>query len=151
MIRRSAMKILIALAVAAIALSPAASAQTRVMTAHYETEAVLKCLLAHGQGCRNNFLARASVSATPWLNWTAQQDFEVGKLLSWKYAGSEPANAYTTRFLEGRTTDLYDVKFEKRELTFYITQPGPDGNVRSLMIRRGGPGDETADLWARRP
>ena len=138
-------------AIATILLAPAASAQTRVMMAHNETEMVLRCLLAHGEGCRNNFLARASVSATPWLNWTVQQDFEVGKLLSWKYAGSEAANAYTTRFLQGRTTDLYDVKFEKRELTFYVTQPDPDGSVRSLMIRRGGPGDETVDLWARRP
>jgi hypothetical protein len=145
------MKALVAVAVAAIGLSPTASAQTRVMTAHTETAATLRCLLAHGKGCDHDFVARAGLSATPWLEWNAAKDFELGALLSWKYAGTESANAYTTKFLRGETTDVYDVKFERREITFYIVPPGPDGNVRYMLIRRGGPDDERADLWARNP
>ncbi len=145
------MKALIALAIAAIALSPAASAQTRLMTAHDETAEVLRCLLAHGVGCRHDFIARAGLSATPWLEWNATEDFELGALLSWHYAGTEQANAYTTKYLTGDTTDVYDVKFARRELTFYIVPPGPDGNVRRLFIRNGAPDDETADMWARNP
>jgi hypothetical protein len=145
------MKALAALAIAAITLAPAASAQTRVFTAHDETASTLACLLAHGKGCRHDFVARAGLTATPWLVWNATEDFELGALLSWKYAGTEPANAYTTKFLRGETTDVYDVKFERRELTFYIVPPGPDGNVRYMLIRRGAADDERADLWARNP
>jgi len=145
------MKLFAAAGIAVIALAPAAAAQTRIMQPHAETAAVLGCLLAHGNGCRHDFVARAGVTATGWLIWDATKDFELGALQSWKYVGTEPANAYTTRFLNGRTADIYDVRFERRKLTFYIVPPGPDGNVRYMMIRRGAPDDETADLWARRP
>lgn len=140
-----------AAAIAAIALAPAAIAQTRVMTEHAQTAATLECLLAHGKGCRESFVARASMTATPWLNWDARKNFALGDLLSWKYAGTEAVNAYTTKFLHGEAADVYDVKFERRELTFYIVPPGPDGQVRYIFIRRGGPGDELADFWARNP
>jgi hypothetical protein len=83
--------------------------------------------------------------------WTVQEDFAVGPLLSWQYAGTESANAYTTKFLTGGMTDVYDVKFVRRELTFYVVRPGPDGNVRYMFIRRGAPSDEMTDMWARNP
>ena len=76
-----------------------------------------QCLLAHGKGCENSFVARAASRATPWLEWTAQDDFGVGQLLSRRYAGTEKANAYTTRLLLGETEDVYDVKYSRRELT----------------------------------
>ena len=94
---------------------------------------------------------RSSLAATRWLEWTVAEDFEVGTLLSWKYAGTESANAYTTKFLRGETADVYDVTFSRRKLTFYIVPPSPDGNVRYMLIRRGASDDETADLWARNP
>lgn len=140
-----------AIAAAAIVFSPAAWAQTRIMQAHAETEVALRCLLAHGKGCAHDFLARASLTATPWLNWDARKDFALGALKSWKYAGTEGANFYTSKYLNGRTTDVYGVEFERRELTFYIVPPGADGNVRYMLIRRGGPDDERADFWATNP
>jgi hypothetical protein len=141
----------LSVAIAAIGLSPVASAHTRVMTAHAETASVLQCLLNHGKGCNQDFVARAGLTATPWLWWTAAKDFDLGALVSWKYAGTESQNAYTTKFLNGMTADVYDVKFDKRERTFYIVPPGPDGKVRFMLIRNGAPEDERADLWARNP
>lgn len=148
---RSSMKAFAAFAVTVIALAPAAGAQTRVMTEHAATEATLKCLLAHGNGCDQRFVARAGLTATPWLEWDARKDFALGDLKSWAYAGTEAVNAYTTKFLHGEAADVYDVKFERRELTFYIVPPGPDGRVHYIFIRRGGPDDEIADFWARNP
>jgi len=145
------MKALAALGIAAIACAPAASAQTRVMAEHTETAETLRCLLAHGVGCHHDFLARAGLSATPWLEWNAEEDFELGALLSWKYAGTESANAYTTKLLRGEPTDVYDVRFERRKLTFYIVPPGPDGKVRYMLIRPGEPDDETTEMWASNP
>jgi len=145
------MRLILAGALSTLMLSASASAQTRIITEHAETAAVLKCLLAHGTGCENGFVARAAPRATPWLVWTVQEDFAVGPLLSWQYAGTESANAYTTKFLTGGMTDVYDVKFVRRELTFYVVRPGPDGNVRYMFIRRGAPSDEMTDMWARNP
>jgi hypothetical protein len=145
------MKIFAAAGIAILALAPAALAQTRVMTAHDETAATLSCLLAHGKGCNHDFVARAGLSATPWLEWNASEDFEVGALQSWKYAGTESANAYTTKYLRGQPTDVYDVRFERRKLTFYIVPPGPDGKVRYMLIRWGEPDDERAEMWASNP
>ena len=145
------MRVILTVAISTLMISTSASGQTRVMTARAKTEAVLECLLNHGTGCRQDFVARASLRATPWLWWNAEKDFELGALVSWKYAGSESANAYTTKLLLGETTDVYDVKFERRELTFYIVPPGPDGNVRYMLVRNGGPNDELAELWATNP
>ena len=145
------MRLTQAVALSTLIFSASASAQTRINTQHAETAAVLQCLLAHGKGCENSFVARAAPRATPWLQWTVQQDFAVGQFLSWQYAGTETANAYTTRLLSGETTDVYDVKYSRRELTFYIVPPGPDGNVRYILIRNGGPDDEVTELWATNP
>ena len=145
------MKLILPIALSTLMLSAPAVAQTRVKTAHAETAAVLQCLLNHGQGCNQDFVARARLTATPWLWWTAAKDFGLGPLVSWEYAGTESQNVYTTRFLIGETADVYDVKFRKQEKTFYVVAPGPDGKVRYIYIRNGGPDDERADLWARNP
>jgi hypothetical protein len=150
-IRRSATKILIALAIAAIALAPAASAQTRVTQAHTETASALACLLVHGRDCTHNFRARARQPAQYWLVWNSGRDLVYGALLSWKYVGTEPGNAYTTRFLSGMTPDVYDVRFEHLELTFYIVPPDPDGNIRYMQIREGAPNDENLELFVNGP
>ena len=146
----NAMKLILTVAISTLMIS-AASAQTRVMTVHAETASTLRCLLDHGKGCRQGFVARAGLRAAPWLWWTPQRDFELGALVSWKYAGTESENAYTTRLLNAATADVYDVKFERKELTFYIVPPGPDGNVRYMLIRNGAPKDELAELWASNP
>ncbi len=145
------MRLILAAALSTLMLSASAPAQTRIMTAHAETASVLRCLLAHGKGCENGFVARAAARATPWLVWSVQQDFNLGPLLSWRYAGTESANAYTTKFLTGGTADVYDVKFARQELTFYVVPPGPDGNVRYIFVRNGAPRDEMTDMWARNP
>jgi hypothetical protein len=145
------MKLILTVAVTMLMLSAPALAQTRVMAAHDETAAVLQCLLNHGKGCNQDFVARAGLTATAWLWWTAEKDFGLGPLLSWKYAGTQSANAYTTRFLAASTADVYDVKFRKQEKTFYVVPPGPDGKVRYILIRNGAPDDERLDLWARNP
>ena len=139
------------IAVAAIGLVPAASAQTRVMNAHVETAFTLKCLLDHDRTCGQRFVARASVDSKPWLWWNAEKDFGLGRVLSWQYAGTEPVNFYTARYLNGRPADIYDVKFKRQEKTFYIVPPGPDGRVHYMYVRNGGPDDEIVDFWATTP
>ena len=140
------------LAVAAIILSPIASAQTDV-PAPAETAAALKCLLNHDRhGCGQTFAGSASRVATPWLWWTPDREFELGALLSSGYAGTRSGeNVYISKFLNGRTTDLYDVKFKHHEKTFYIARPGPDGKVHYMLIRDGSPNDERTDLFVHGP
>jgi hypothetical protein len=148
------MKALAALgiALAAISLSPAASAQTRVIKEHSETAAALQCLLEHRQKeCRQVFVGSATRAASPWLRQDPNRDFELGALVSSEYAGTQSANAYTTKYLDGRTADVYGVKFRHHEKTFYIVPPGPDGNIRYLLVRGGGPDDEREDLFVRGP
>ncbi len=139
-------------AVAAIGLSPVALAETNV-TAHAETSSALRCLLDHGQnGCRAVFVGSASRAAQPWLWHDPNRDFELGALLSSGYDRTESGdNVYINKLLNGRTTDLYDVKFKHHEKTFYIAQPEPDGKIRYLLIRDGRPDDERTDLFVRGP
>jgi hypothetical protein len=134
----------LAVAVAAIALAPLASAQTRIMTEHAETAEALRCLLdADRTGCRYDFAGSASVVAKPWLWWqTGQRNFTLGALVSAEYAGTQSPNAYTTKFLSGRTADVYDVKFAHQQKTFYIVPPGADGKIQYMLIRSGAPDDE---------
>ena len=139
------------LAVAAIGLSPVALAETDA-TAHSETAAALKCLLDHAQnGCRAGFAGSARLAATYWLWWTPEKDFKLGVLVSSEFARTEPDNIYITKFLNGRTADVYDVKFAHLERTFYIVPPGPDGKVHYLNVRDGGPDDEKIYLSAVSP
>ena len=146
------MKALAALSVAAITLSPIASAQTRVATAHAQTASALICLLDHvGHGCGLSFAGGASQGARFWLWWSSDKDFELGAVVSAEYAGTESVNAYLTRFLNGRTADVYDVKFRNQEKTFYIVPPGPDGKVHYMLVRNGAPDDERADLFVHGP
>ena len=123
MSRRSIKKALAFLGVAVIALSQAGSAQTRVPAAHAETAAALQCLLEHRrEDCSQEFAGSALGAATNWLWWNANKEFALGALKSSDYAGTESANAYTTRFLNGRTADGYDVRFRYQKMTFYIVR-----------------------------
>jgi hypothetical protein len=145
--RRSTMKALAALAVAVIGLSSPASAQTRVMTEHAATASALGCLLDQQQ-CRQGFARLASLAPAPSLGHNPARDSALGALVSWEYVGTQPANAYTTKFLNGRTADVYQVKFRHGVKTFYLVPPGPDGNIRYMHIRNGGPNDERGGLRA---
>lgn len=132
-----------AAAIALIPLAPQASAQTRVTAAHDETAGALKCLLEHDQkGCRYDFVGSATPAAKAWLWPDLRRDFELGAVVSSDYAGTQPPNAYTTKFLNGRTADVYDVKFAHQRKTFYIAPPEPDGKIRYMLIRSGAPDDE---------
>lgn len=140
------------IAVAIIALAPVASAQTRVPAPHAETASALECLLNHvHDGCNHEFDGSARRPAQFWLWWTPSKDMELGPLVSSEYAGTESQNAYTTRFLDGRTADVYDVKFAHHEKTFYIVPPDPDGNIHYLWVRDGAPNDEKTDLFVHGP
>jgi hypothetical protein len=140
------------LALAAIGLSPAASAQTRVMTAHTETASALKCLLDHNRkGCGYGFVGSASLAAKFWLWPNPNRDFDLGALVSSEYVGTESANAYINKLLNGRPADVYHVKFAHQEKTFYIVPPDPDGKIGYMLIRGGAPADEGRDLFVRGP
>jgi hypothetical protein len=143
--------LILTVALSTLMLGAPASAQTRITMEHAETASVLRCLLEHSKVCNRDFVARAGLRARPWLQWTSSSDFVLGPLLSWEYAGTESANPYTTKFVNGRTADVYDVKFKYQELSFYIVQPDREGNVRYIFIRNGAPSDEIADMWARNP
>jgi hypothetical protein len=148
------MKALVALSVgiAVIVLSPVALAQTRVITAHAETASALGCLLEHRhKECGQSFVGNATRVAQPWLWWNPNLSFELGALVSSEYAGTQSANAYITKYLNGRTADVYDVKFRHQEQTFYIVPPGPDGNIHYMLIRQGAPNDEREDLFVHGP
>lgn len=141
----------VGVAIVAIALASVASAQTRVARAHADTAFTLKCLLNHDRTCGQRFVARANTASRAWLWWNAEKDFGLGPVLSSEYAGTEGVNFYTTRYLNGRPADVYDVKFERQEMTFYIVPPGPDGKVRYMYVRNGRPDDEIVDFWATTP
>lgn len=135
-------------AVGVLALAPTAMAQTGT-----ETAPALKCLLDHGpKECRQLFIGHASLAAMPWMWWTPNEDFRLGALVSSGYARTETAaNPFITKFMNGRTADVYDVKFLHEEKTFYISPPGPDGKIRYMLVRDGGPDDETRELFSHGP
>lgn len=146
------MRIFAAAAIAVLALAPTASAQTRVMQDHARTASALQCLLDHVQdNCPQKFSGSARRPAQFWLWWNANKDFELGRLVSSDYAGTEAVNAYITKFLNGRPADVYDVKFGHHRKTFYIVPPGPDGTIVYMLIRDGAPDDEKTDLFVRGP
>lgn len=139
---------------AAIGMSPVASAQTSG-AAHAETASALSCLLNNGQdGCAQVFVGSARLAARPWIGHDPRRDFVLGALMSSEYARTETEdNLYDRMVLNGRTADVYDVKFRRQEKTFYIARPDPDGKIRALLIRNGRPdsSDERADLFVRAP
>lgn len=134
----------LSLVIAAIALPSPLSAQTRIIQAHGETAPALLCLLdANRKNCGIDFVGSASLAAKPWLWWSLpDRDFKLGALESAEYVGTQPPNAYTTRFLSARTADVYHVKFRHQEKTFYIAPPDPDGKIHYMLIRSGAPDDE---------
>jgi hypothetical protein len=133
------MRLILTVALSTLMLSAPASAQTRIAMEHAETASVLRCLLEHVKACSVEFVARAGLVARPWRLWIPSNDIELGPLLSWEYAGTESANAYTTKFVNGRMADVYDVKFKHQEVTAYIVKPGPDGDVNYMFLRNGAP------------
>jgi hypothetical protein len=144
--------LIVGVAIAAIGLPPIALAETDT-TAHTETASALRCLLDHGQdGCRAVFVGSASRAAQPWVWLNPNRDFELGALVSSGYVRTESGdNIYVAKHLNGRTTDLFDVKFKHDEKTFYIERPETDGKIHQLLIRGGGPDDEKTDLFVRGP
>jgi hypothetical protein len=137
---------------AVIALSPLAWAQTRVVEMHAQSVSALACLIEHKrQECGARFAGSARQPAQFWLWWNSSKEMEIGAPLTAEYAGTQPPNAYTLKYLDGRRADVYDVIFRHHEFTFYIAKPGPDGKVRYMLIRDGGPDDEKHDLFVRGP
>ena len=140
------------IAAAIIALSPLASAQTRIVEMHTQSVSALACLIEHRrQECSARFVGSASRAAQFWLWWNSSKEMEIGAPLTADYAGTQPPNAYTIKYLDGRKADVYDVKFRHHEFTFYIAKPEPDSKVRYMLIRDGGPDDEKHDLFVRGP
>lgn len=143
------MRLILTVALSTLMLSASASAQTRVITAHAETASALKCLLDHGQnGCRQGFAGSARPAATYWLWWTPEKDFKLGAPVSSGYVGTEAVNAYITKYVGGRTADVYDVRFQHYKKNFYVVPPGPDGKVHFMNVRGGEPDDEKLYLFA---
>ena len=127
-----------------------AAAQTE---AHPDTAGALRCLVEHNhQTCRYGFVGSASRSGKGWQWQNPHRDFELGSLLSSSYVGTEnDSNVFVARFLYGRTVDVYDVKFQHYEKTFYISPPDVDGNIHYLLVRDGGPADERRELFIHGP
>lgn len=140
-------------AIAAIALSPAVSAEPDV-TADGRTASAVKCLLEFGKdGCGEAFVGGARLAARQWL-WSnpSQRDFGLGPLISYTYVATETdRNFYVAKFLRGRVADLYDVKFAHAEKTFYIVHPDPDGKIRHMAVRNGGPSNGREDVFVGGP
>ena len=131
------------IAVAALGLSPVASAQTRVMMEHAQTASALECLLAHKyKACGQRFVGNARLASRYWLFWSPDKQYALGTPESSDYSGTQSATAYTTKFLNGRAADVYDVRFRHQRKTFYIVPPGPDGKVEYMRVRGGAPDDE---------
>jgi hypothetical protein len=148
----ASMNRILAVAFSVMVISMPALAQTRVMTTHDQTASALKCLLDHDRNdCKYHFVGTAYLGARYWLWWNSNKEVALGPVLSSEYAGTQAQNAYTTKFVSGRTADLYDVKFRRQELTFYIVPPDSDGNVRYMHIRSGAPNDEKMHLFVTGP
>ena len=146
------MRRILSLVFCALTLSAPALAQTRVMTEHDQTATALRCLLGHNRiDCKIDFVGSASKAATYWLFWNANKDFGLGPLVSSDYAGTEAVNRYLMKVLAGRPADVYDVKFKKQELTFYIARDSTDGKIHYIHIRTGPPNDEKMYLAAYGP
>jgi hypothetical protein len=133
-------------AIAAIALPSALSAQTRVIGAHGGTAPALLCMLDHvGNACKIDFAGDAYLAARFWLHWSPNKDFALGDLVSAEYSHTQPQNAYTTKPLAARTADVYYVKYRHQDYTFYIVPPGEDGKILYMLIRSGRPEDEKTE------
>lgn len=142
----------LAIALTASLLSAPALAQTRVMAEHDQTESALRCLLDHNRtDCKIDFAGNARRSATFWLWWNANKDFDLGPLVSSEYAGTEAVNMYLMKVLAGRPADVYDVKFRNKEMTFYFARDSTDGKVHYIHTRPGPPDDEKMYLFAYGP
>jgi len=132
------------LAIATIALSPASA--ERIVKPHGDTAPALMCLLDHvGDSCKTSFTGDARRPAQSWLYWSPNKDFQLGNLVSAEYAWTETPNSFTTKYLFGRTADVYYVKYRHQEYTFYIVPPNADGQVTYMLVRGGKPEDEKSE------
>jgi len=136
----------------ALTLSAPVVAQTRVMTEHAQTASALLCLLDHKRtDCKIDFVGSATGPAKYWMWWNANKDFGLGPVASADYAGTQKVNRYLMKVLDGRPADVYDVKFQKQELTFYIARDSTDGKIHYIHTRPGPPNDENMYLAAYGP
>jgi hypothetical protein len=116
---------------------------------HPGTLSALRCLVRQSpDGCEAVFRA----AAEPPSRWRFAPHFQLGDFESVNYAGTMSGdNPYAHKFLRGASVDIYDVRFQHAELTFYISPPDLDGKIRHLLIRNGPPGEERRDLFASGP
>ncbi|HWC64063.1 MAG TPA: hypothetical protein VG501_10610 [Rhizomicrobium sp.] len=129
---------LLAISAAAAIAGPLASA------AESDTGSALKCLLDGGNAeCRQVFVAAAAPASRPWVYPNQNLRFNLGPLVSATYVRSiSGAELYKVRLISWPAADVYDVKFQHQEKTFYISPPEADGKIRYLAIHDGSPDDD---------
>ncbi len=122
-------------------------------TAHAGTASALRCLLDHVRnGCAQAFVGSARRAAKPWLWWDANHDFGVGALEIVRVCRHRMGdNGFINKYLNGRTTDLYYVKFKYEDMTFSIAPPEADGKIHYMLVRNRRPNQERTDLFFRWP
>jgi len=142
----------VAIVTLGIGLSPAVFAQT-ANAPDAGTQPALQCLLHSGpKQCEKVFVASASPKAVRWVRLNPWPTFALGPVESSNFARTiSGADACDTKFLNGRVTDVYDVKFMHQEMTFYIERPEADGKIRYMLVRDGSPDDERRDLFLHGP
>ena len=145
------MKLIPIAVISTIILSLPAWANSRVYREHGKTAAALACLVNHDRECGLDFVSGAAIAIKPWLWSSPRVEFDLGPLVSWEYVGTQSQNFFTSRYLHGRTADVYHVKYKHQDKTFYIVPPGPDGKVQYIAIQNGAPDDEIAEYWGARP
>src|ERR1700761_6666410 len=88
---------------------------------HPGTEAGLQCLLRTApRDCGQTFVAEASIPARFWTTPNSKRDFELGPVVSTRYAGADPgAQAIAVPRMPGQASpfDIYDVKYAHQDVT----------------------------------
>ena len=117
------------------------------VAAENETAPALHCLLDTGPNqCGKVFVARASMAARPWIYPNQNLRFSLGPLDSATYVHSlSGSQLYRVGLINWDGADVYDVKFQHQEKTFYISPPEADGKIRYLAVHDGSPEDDMLD------
>ena len=104
------------------------------------TAEAVQCLVGQGpSGCLAMFQkGRSQTAAMRYVDANPQRAFETGRVMSITYWGRD------TRSLArpGEEGDVFDVKFARREYTFYIFSGGANGKIRSWAFGMTPPSDE---------
>jgi hypothetical protein len=131
------------LTLCAVVAAPAALAE-----ASPETGPALKCLLETGpDDCGRMFVAAASPASRAWVNPNQTLRFNLGPLVSSSYVRTiSGGELYKVRLTTWTAADVYDVKFQHQEKTFYISPPDADGKIRYLAVHEGSPDDDVLNL-----